>query len=286
MDINDYAKAYDLSKQIKESKKVTMAVYGGLTMSSSISLFLFSKYRLGSLSTTFSIPDLLLHQSIPMCGIAYHFAKTCPEGFVIARYLGITGKSLGVDSLYNLDLITHIVENDPHVSFADALAHTIPDSYELKREQAAVVDEDSILGLLNDMDVNSHDIEFYDEETANQFLTVPTVEDRYNYQSSPDIRDFVILEQLPSLLYCLESDSIDECIPRLNKFSQQIKSSNEKSSDSSIDNWAQEILDSIPLIKPQVLESWFRVTGYSNSCDDFDKIKEFELNEFEKLSKN
>ena len=44
----------------------------------------------------------------------------------MARYLAVSGRTISAHDMRYLGLLTHIVEEEPHVSITHSLAHTIP----------------------------------------------------------------------------------------------------------------------------------------------------------------
>jgi enoyl-CoA hydratase/carnithine racemase len=179
-----------LAANISSLKKPCIAVYGGAVGGTGYGVFAGSKYRLGTTSTSFSIQELGFGK-LPLGGTAFHLARGCSEGVAVARYLAVTRRSIRAHEMFSLGLLTHIVEEEPHVSLADALAHTIPtlggDSKErgnrekendddradvMRGLNMPVVEVDAIKELLDTMHIES-DIDLASDETWDKFLLVP-----------------------------------------------------------------------------------------------------------------
>ena len=94
--------------------------------------------------------------------------------------------------MFSLGLLTHIVEEEPHVSLVHALAHTMPIDDHMKAVQSMAVDASSVKGLLDTMDVTS---EFkgsiMDDASWNEIMLVQP--HRVDYEVRPVLRTLYTL---------------------------------------------------------------------------------------------
>lgn len=121
-----------LTKNIFDSPKLNIAVYGGDLSGSAYSVFATSQLRFATLKANFYIDDLIAKNSIPIGGLAYFLCRSQPEGPLgksLARYLAICGKTLGCEGLFYLNLVDNIVGKNAHHSLMEALAESSPTSY-------------------------------------------------------------------------------------------------------------------------------------------------------------
>ena len=164
------------------------------------------------------------------------------EGLSIARFLALSGQTISVDALYAMGLLSHIVEHDPQMSLADALAHTIPAEAETKRVQMTYVDMSAIPDLLDTMHVGS-DVDPFSDPIVNQLLLVPPQE-LDDVKTQYDVCDNVILSNATSIDYCLSGDNVNQCLTRLEKFVESDGSS----------NWASQTINGIKKIDYKVTD--------------------------------
>ena len=133
-------------------EKPTLSVYSGRMNGTAYAAFAGSKYLLGGPSLSLVADELSLGK-IPSAGFAFRFKKCGPYGMAMARYLAVSKRDVRADDLFGMGLLTHLVDDEAHVSLADALAHTIPTSTELENTPGVVVAEESLNELLNTMHV-------------------------------------------------------------------------------------------------------------------------------------
>lgn len=126
VDINSAIDDFINNTSTTTTSKSVVTVYSGLCTGTTFSAFASSNYRLAT-STTHLIIKELLDGSFPTGGLAHHMCKNSPSGMAVARYAAVSGRPLMALDLYNLGLVTHIVEKNPQVHLCEALAHTVPD---------------------------------------------------------------------------------------------------------------------------------------------------------------
>lgn len=264
--------AHQLSDEISKSNRCTLAIYGGQVSGSSYGVFATSKYRLGTQNTCFRLSEIVSPAGssvpLPVGGIAYHLVHSFREGLGVARYLGLTGHSIGSDALYFMGLISHIVENECQTSLADALARTKSKNYELKYQQYDVVDVTVIPELLDDLCASS-DIDLTEDELVNKLILVP--EQPLDLESTDDhLIDEIIMDNYQSMQYCLTPGTLVECRERLQKFLP--KNKNES-------NWAHDVIQAIDSVDPRRAEAWFRLTSIALESKNIQNVYEAEVNE-------
>jgi len=222
-----------------------------------VKLFNFhSKYRLGTSSTAF-VFDVLSQENVDTGLIdlisAHCVTKGSNVGVSMARFLAIMGWELSAHDMYDLGLITHIVESEPHVSLMHSIGHTLSPNDDLKAQQSAVVDISSVNSLLDTMNV------FTNEELTS---TMDGIMDHaswdeimlVNPSSLPGAgvsflkRNVQLAEWASEIDHCFSVDSIDECKERLLILSENI-------------SWASDALSKLNVIPHSRVQEWFRITG-------------------------
>lgn len=269
MTLESLKKAHELSSKISESKTCTLSVYNGNVRASPYGVFAASKYRLGYFNTRLTIPELREKNNFPFGGVAYRLVSSCPEGLVMARYLGLTGKGLGIDSLLSLGWISHLVEPDPQISFADALIKTRPESLETKKWQGDLVDAGLIDELFEAMGPNV-DIEIDINDPILNSLAAPLQPIDY-LPADPSLCDDTFLNEYASLDYCFQIDSLIECEKRLKKFV----------SNDGKDNWAKQAINAIKGIDAAKFKSWLDLTRLAKSKGNIHDVFKYEIDNFE-----
>jgi len=124
--------------------KNVITVYSGLFTGNTYSTFATSNYKLATPSTHLIISELL-DNKIPSLGLAYYMTNSSPYGLAVARYAAVSGRPLMSMDLYSLGLVTHIVEQRPHVHLCEALAHTVPDRKITEEDRVSVSAEKKIV---------------------------------------------------------------------------------------------------------------------------------------------
>ena len=267
--VNTLQHAHNLSLKIRSSNRVTLAVYNGKLKASPFGVFATSKFRLGHSDTTFTISELQEKNNFPFGGFAYHITKGCPEGLTIARYLGLSGKGLGIDALLATGMITHLVEHDPQTTIADSLVMTRPNNLETKRWQGDLVDKDLIEDMLESMGPHIDvDIDENDPLLDNFLVPLQPLDD---VESDSNLCDDDLISHSASIDYCLQEDSLLECEKRLKKFVPQDGS----------DNWATNAIHGLQSLDVTKLESWFKLTRFAHSSEKLDNVLEYEIQNYE-----
>jgi len=258
--------AHNLVKTIKNYKKPLIASYGGHLSGSSYALFANSQYRLGTEATRFCISECL-ENKIPICGLAYHMVQGSSDGEAIARYLAVTGKTIGAEAMMELGLLTHLVEEDAQTSIGFGLGHTTPEK-ETKAYQDVPVHEKALGTLLDSMciydtkfeedDVDKFDQDIMNDETWDEFLLARP--DPVNLNATSDIEggcDVTIEKMVNEISHCFSGVSVEDTIERLKDM--------EKQPGKSV--WASETLYSISQVNRKCLEAWFRMTRMAKDDD-------------------
>jgi enoyl-CoA hydratase/carnithine racemase len=266
---------YDLSTQIQSMGPSSVAVYDGQVYATPYSLFAPSSYRIASSKAEFSIPELLMKDNYPLGGVSYHLVRGSAHGLALARYLALTGKAVGVDTMHAMGLISHIVEDDPQTSICDALARTRPDSFESKIEQGELIDRQTLADILESMHVSS-DIDITDEEIEDRAFLTPLQPLDIPWDNNSTDRE--IFSSSASIDYCFGADdSLSECEKRLQKFVNK---------DGSM-NWASHAMQGLQSINAAKVESWFRLTRIAvaspSASASLTRILAAEVDELNKL---
>lgn len=262
-------KAYDLSSQIQSMSPSSIAIYDGQVYSTPYSVFASSLYKIASSKAEFSIPELLMKDNYPLCGVSYYLARGSALGLALARYFALTGVSVGVDAMVEFGLISHVVEDDPQISICDALARTRPDSFESKIEQSELIDRSTLAEILESMHISS-DIDISDEEIEDRAFLTPMQPLEMPVEYSTDRE---ILSNSVSIDYCLGVDSLLECEKRLKNFCNNDGSK----------NWASSALQGLQTIETAKIESWFRLTRLATTVSTLPKVYAAETQELKKL---
>lgn len=226
-----------------------IAVYGGIVETSAYGVFATSKYLLGTPTISLRMSDLLVDKTVPYGGFAYHCVSSHEYGLSVARYLALTGRSIGVDALFEFKLISHVVEHRPYIALADTLAHTVPKSFESKIQQNKVVDMKQLKTILDSMCCSSS-LDFKKDKLLDEMFLfpissyVPKEDDQMYIEND----DEYLLYDMMSIDYCLtpENDDIQEAIRRLEKFA--LKTENV---------WASQLLDGFKNIDHQLIQVSF-----------------------------
>jgi len=148
------SKANDVSMTLKSLEKETISLVGGDIDSCVFGVLATAKFRVGTETTMLRMNDLLEGRLPLGGGIAYHLAKTSGDGVALARYLALSGRALTAHDLYELGLLTHIVQQDsPEDTLCVALGHTWANDDEFKAHQATQLHPTSVETMLNSMHV-------------------------------------------------------------------------------------------------------------------------------------
>ena len=172
----------------------------------------------------------------------------------MARYLAVTGRPISAHDMRELGLLTHIVEEEPHVSLTHALAHTIPQDDYIKSEQTSAVDDKALAQLLDTMDVNdiSDEVEgMMDHELWDKMMLVKPIpvsdHDLFGGDAGVESGAGVDLEDhAAGISECFGGDDVEECKSKLEKMTSE--------------PWAKQALEQLNGTSPQLLQTWFKLT--------------------------
>eukprot|EP00600_Ochromonadales_sp_CCMP1393_P006605 CAMPEP_0174958028 /NCGR_PEP_ID=MMETSP0004_2-20121128/2400_1 /TAXON_ID=420556 /ORGANISM="Ochromonas sp., Strain CCMP1393" /LENGTH=352 /DNA_ID=CAMNT_0016206203 /DNA_START=188 /DNA_END=1246 /DNA_ORIENTATION=+ len=264
-----------ISNSISTCDKECIVVYSGEVAGTAYATFATSKYKLGTASTKLHVRDLLDDGRLPLGGgLAHHLAKAGEHGggtgYAIARYLAITGRSLTAHDLYMLGLLTHIVEEEPHFTLADSLAHTFPDDDSSKWVQGSTVDPSSLETLLDAMHIYMPDEDavggagksLLSHPVWNQAMLVPPqpipIDSFFESEEAKEREeDFEDIQS--EVIHCFGPDDIAECRQRIQLLAAEQSSKQQQGVPSSL--WAVHALKQWDSIQPPALvEEWFSVT--------------------------
>lgn len=231
----------NLSSVVSLLKKETFSVYSGHSNGTGFGVFSGAKYRLGTLSTSLCI-DELFHGFIPCGGLASHIVSN--SGVEFARFLATSKILLKADDMYALGLVTHIVEEDPHDTIADAIAHTVPESLISKRVQMDSVDASCIPDILDTMHVGC-DLDVMSGEVWDRLMLVKPAEELSMSDTAADQSQLIPLIQI--IQECYSTDDYQETIRRLQSHAPQSEI-------------LAQALQAIQTIDPKTLQSWYDIT--------------------------
>ena len=260
--------------ELASFKKPTLSVYSGQMNGTGYAAFAGSKYLLGGPSFSL-VSNELSFGTIPSAGFAFHFTKCGKYGMSLARYIATSQCDVRGDDLYSLGMLTHLVEDEAHVSLADALAHTIPGK--AAAEKGIVVVEDSLEDLLSAMHVGDDDVEDggigdpLQHEAWEKILLVPPnrqetkAEELYG-EGNDEANIFSIRDDV---LKCFNVGSPEMAIKKLSEVKEP---------------WASDAIERLSTVDRKVLNAWWKVTEMISfpgvKIDDF--LRQ-EAQEIEKL---
>eukprot|EP01041_Mallomonas_annulata_P006127 gene6127-12405_t len=239
---------HDVINSISSSKKVTLAVYGGYSSGSGYAIFSGSKYLLGTPSTKICI-DELSRGYLPLGGLAYRFARGCPEGVAAARYFGCSQAMIYGNDAFSLGLVTHLVEEEPHISLCNALAHTISPRALEKSTQTESVDIDALPDLIEALH-GEWDIDVLDDEMWNKVLLVP-MDGESEVFNDPSFSAEDAYTLAADIQHCFSTDDIQETVVRLREIASKESGA----------PWATRALSNMEQLHPLLLHAWYKLTG-------------------------
>ena len=223
-------------------KKPTLAVYSGSVNGTGFAAFSTCKYLLGGPSLSL-VSDELSQGKLPSAGFAFQFTKCGRHGVSLARYLAVSQREVRADELYNLGLLTHLVEDEAYVSLADALAHTIPPT---NANDGAIVVESAIEDLLDTMHVEETSLgDPLAHEAWDKLVLVPP--NREDTKPRPDDASEVAAD-----LYDIRDDVL-KCFGGTPEMA--IKKLSEIDAA-----WARHAIEQLGKVDRNLLNSWWRIT--------------------------
>lgn len=254
----DLESMYEMSDAIKYSKTDTIVVYGGALTGTAFAAFADSKFRLGTPSFSFRINEIVDQGILPRGGLAHYFFRSSEEGKSFARYLAISGQEVRADDMFALNMITHLVEEDPHSSFTHALAHTVPNRAE---EYRGPVRGDTIEEILDTMSVED-DLNIMGHEAWNEYVLVPP--GRWDTQEKEvevpfderDVADLELVDTQAWIIQCFSDDRLSVCRDKL----MEMATSGTDSGTASA-RWAAQCLVFMDSNDENVMDTWWRVTS-------------------------
>lgn len=222
-------------------KKPTLSVYSGSMNGTGYAAFAGSKYLLGGPSFSLISNELSLGK-IPSAGFAYQFTKCGNYGVTMARYLAVSQRDVRADDLFYLGMLTHLVEDEAHVSLADALAHTIPNKQDW--EKGRVVIESALEDLLETMHIETDfDDPFEHEAWVKLLLVPPNREDTLPRDGGADpLDDLIALKE--KILKCFDGTP-EMAIKKLSELNEP---------------WASDAAEKMSTIDRNLLGTWWRIT--------------------------
>ena len=269
--IDDLQSLHDMSASIKDSETATVAVYGGDMSGTGFAAFAESRYRLGTPSFSFRINEIVELGILPRGGLAHYFFRSSEDGRSFARYLAVSGQEVRADDMFALNMITHLVEEDPQSSFTYALSHTVPNRGE---EYRGPVRGDTIEELLDTMSVEA-DLNVMAHEAWNEYVLVPP--GRWDTQEKEEIvpfdeREIADLELVDTqawIIKCFSDDRMAVCREKLTEMANAAETS------SASVRWATQCLTFMDSSSPELLETWWRITS-SEVGGSLAKVKSIE----------
>jgi len=260
--------------ELASFKKPTLSVYSGQMNGTGYAAFAGSKYLLGGPSFSLVSNELSLG-TIPSAGFAFHFTKCGKYGMSLARYIATSQCDVRGDDLYSLGMLTHLVEDEAHVSLADALAHTIPSK--TAAEKGIVVVEDALEDLLSAMHVGDDDVEdggigdpLQHEAWEKLLLVPPNRQETKAEELYGDGNDEAHLFSIrDDVLKCFNVGSPEMAIKKLSEIKEP---------------WASDAIERLSSVDRKVLNAWWKVTEMiSFPGVKIDDILRQEAQEIEKL---
>lgn len=220
--------------------------------------FADSKFRLGTPSLSFRINEIVDLGILPRGGLAHYFFRSSEDGKSFARYLAISGQEVRADDMFALNMITHLVEEDPHSSFTHALAHTVPNRGE---EYRGPVRGDTIEEILDTMSIEA-DFNIMGHEAWNEYVLVPP--GRWDTQEKEveipfderEVADLELVDIQAWVIQCFSDDRLSVCRDKLMEMATSGNNSGTVSA-----RWAAQCLTFMDSSNQDVMETWWRATS-------------------------
>jgi len=250
---------HSMATDIRNYNKITLTMYGGAMTGTAFAAFAGSKFKLGANTLSLKLTELA-QGSIPAAGLAYYFANAYEGGTAMARYLAVTGRAVRADELYQMGLLTHLVEEEAQNTLTHALAETLPAPHEdaklnIERDTGTVVRELSVAELLDTMHIEE-DMDVQGHSLWNKYILVPP--GRWDtLEPEEDVsNDLVTIDEQVKATFAASSS-----IANTREALQAIHAP-----------WAQEALQRMNALDADVLQQWWDLTAFA--ADKKNKLPE------------
>jgi len=252
--------ANEVARDIEQLGQATVAVFSGQVDACAFAVFGLADYRLGTGSTQFRVNDLFAGR-LPLGGaLAHHLSRS---GYAMARYLAVSGRTLTAHDMFVLGLLTHIVEEQPHLTLADALAHTVPTDDDRKAVQSSAVDASALSDLLDSMHIymqdDSMDVLSHPVWDKVMLVTPQPIPVKSFFESEEaQAREEDLEDVSTDIVHCFSSDDVAECRRRTQQLATEQQAQQQRGEEGS--SWAVRALQAWDEIEPALVQDWFMLT--------------------------
>jgi enoyl-CoA hydratase/carnithine racemase len=257
---------YDLSRVIETHTGNFTTILGCKMSGTVVGLLLNAKYRIGAPSLEVRV-DELTRGYVPGGGMAYHFAsKAGVSGLMMARYLAYSQRPIQGLDLYEMGLLTHLVMENPHFNYCNALGHSIGSESQIYQNLPAHAD--AVQSTWDSMHVG--DDEGQEDPLDDQawdaimLIKIQKVDmDKIKHHKS-DIEKFY-----DKLAACFNAPTLDEAVQRVAGAAPEVLVHPLPFGTvlglNQVDNseWTAETLLSLEQCDPLAAKAWYKLTELS-----------------------
>jgi enoyl-CoA hydratase/carnithine racemase len=250
---------HSMALAIPSYNKITLAMYGGAMTGTAFAAFAGSKFKLGANTLSLKLTELA-QGTLPAAGLAYYFANAYEGGTAMARYLAATGRSVHADELFQMGLLTHLVEEEAQNTLTHTLAETLPAPHEdaklkVERDTGTVVRELSVAALLDTMHIEE-DMDVLGHAAWNKYILVPPG----RWDTLPPEED--VSQDLTTI-----DEQVTACFGANNSIADT------RTALGAIDSpWAREALQRMDALDAGLLQQWWDLTAFA--ADTKNKLPE------------